>query len=100
MRKSARVYDKEFKLNAVKLYLEGRGTRGLEKVATDLGIPPATLYNWIKLYAAGGAEEFVGSGNLKPSNAEVYQLRRKLAETTAERDILKKALAIFSQRKP
>lgn len=100
MIKAARTYDKEFKLNAVKLYLENKGTRGIEKVADDLGIPPATLYNWIKLFAAGGAGEFVGSGNLKPANAELYQLKRKLADMTMERDILKKALAIFSQRKP
>lgn len=100
MNKSSRTYDKEFKINAVKLYHEGKGGKGIEKIAADLGIPSSTLYNWVKLFAAGGADEFVGSGNIKPSNVEVYQLKRKLADVTAERDILKKALAIFSQRKP
>ena len=40
-----RAYDKEFKLNAVKLYKE-RG-RSLSQVSEELGIPSATLAGWI-----------------------------------------------------
>ena len=38
-----RIYDKEFKVNAVKLYTTG--DRSLSKVREELGIPNATLYN-------------------------------------------------------
>ena len=60
----------------------------------------STLYAWVKVFEGGGAEEFSGSGNIKPSNTELYKLKRELADVTMERDILKKALAIFSRRKP
>lgn len=94
----SRTYDKEFKLNAVKLYKEG--VKGLEGIAKDLGIPASTLYAWVRAFDKGGIEEFSGSGNIKPSNTELYRLKRELADITMERDILKKALAIFSRRKP
>ena len=97
MKIPSRTYDKEFKINAVKLYKEGN--KGLEGIAKDLGIPMSTLYAWVKVFEGGGAEEFSGSGNIKPSNTELYKLKRELADVTMERDILKKALAIFSRRK-
>jgi transposase len=43
-----------------------------------------------------GAEAFPGQGHLKPSDAKVMQLRKELAIAREERDILKKALSIFS----
>lgn len=92
-----RKYDREFKLNAVKLYREGG--RGLVKVATDLGIPMTTLATWIKEFKENGEESFPGSGSLKPCNEEVFRLRKELADVKQERDILKKAVAIFSKAK-
>jgi transposase len=43
-------------------------------------------------------EAFPGHGKLKPADEELRQLRRKLADVEEERDILKKALAVFSKR--
>ena len=89
-----RAYDKEFKLNAVKLYKE-RG-RSLSQVSEELGIPSATLAGWIQTYEKDKGEAFPGKGYLKPSDAEVAQLRKELAIAREERYILKKALGIFS----
>ena len=36
---------------------------------------------------------------LMPCNEEVYRLRKELADVRQERDILKKAVAIFSKAK-
>ncbi len=40
---------------------------------------------------------FPGKGHLKPQDEELRRLRKKLADVEEERDILKKALAIFSK---
>jgi transposase-like protein len=89
-----RSYDKEFKLNAVKLYLESGTT--YKKVSDDLGIPTATLVGWVEGHKKSGSEAFPGKGHLRPSDAEVAALRKELASVREERDILKKALGIFS----
>eukprot|EP01012_Entosiphon_sulcatum_P017752 TRINITY_DN22495_c0_g1_i1.p2 TRINITY_DN22495_c0_g1~~TRINITY_DN22495_c0_g1_i1.p2 ORF type:complete len:100 (+),score=3.74 TRINITY_DN22495_c0_g1_i1:186-485(+) len=93
-KRTLRIYDKEFKLNAIGLYLSSG--RSLKEISTELGIPPATLATWIDSHKKEGAEAFPGKGNLKASDAEVAQLRKELAIAREERDILKKALGIFS----
>ncbi len=45
-----------------------------------------------------GEEDFSDKGHLKPSDAEAVNLRKELAIVREERDILKKALGIFSSR--
>ena len=89
-----RVYDKEFKMNAVKLYVTGE--RSLTQVSQELGIPGGTLAGWVQSYQADKAEAFPGKGQLKPSDIEVSRLIKELAIAREERDILKKALGIFS----
>jgi transposase len=89
-----RKYDKEFKQNAVNLCL--KDDRSYREIAKDLGIAPSTLASWIEAYQKDGSQAFPGKGHLKPSDAEVAQLRKELAHVREERDILKKALGIFS----
>ena len=92
-----RNYDKEFKLNAVNLYLQSG--RSYQQVGDELGIPAATLVGWVLAHKKEGEEAFPGKGNLKPSDAEIAQLRRDLATAREERDILKKVLGIFSSQR-
>jgi transposase len=89
-----RSYDKEFKINAAKLYLEG--SRSYKQVGDELGIPESTLAQWVIKHQKGGVEAFPGKGHLKPEDAELARLRKELAVAKEERDILKKALGIFS----
>lgn len=88
-----RVYDKEFKLNAIKLHLESG--RSPAQISKELDIPYGTYFDWIKEYKQEG-EAFPGKGYDKSSNVEVMKLRKELAIAREERDILKKALGIFS----
>jgi len=81
----------------VKLYRES-GKR-LLKQALDLGIAITTLAAWVKQFKELGLESFSGSGALKPSDEELYRLRKELANVKQERDILKKVAAIFSKPK-
>jgi len=94
MSRKARNYDKEFKLNAVSLCLSS--DRGYSEIAKDLGVPSSTLHSWVEAHKKDGKEAFPGKGHLKASDAEVAQLRKELAIAREERDILKKALGIFS----
>jgi transposase len=87
-------YDKEFKQNSVNLCL--RNDKSCGEVAKDLGIASSTLASWVEAYKKDGKEAFPGKGYLKPSDAEVTNLRKELSIVREERDILKKALGIFS----
>jgi transposase-like protein len=93
-RRIARTYDKEFKLNAIRLFLESG--RPSKQISAELGIPDGTLVTWVRSYKKNGGDVFPGKGNVKPSDEEVINLRKELAIAREERDILKKALGIFS----
>ena len=84
-------FDKDFKIAAVKMVTEA-GHKAAE-VARSLDIHPNMLYIWKRKYADNGEKAFVGKGHL----TEVAALRRKLREVEMERDILKKAVGIFSK---
>ena len=92
----SRTYDKEFKLNAIELYKNGKKPAD---VCRDLGIPDGTFYGWLEQYNKNGLNSFPGSGNINEIDKEVSRLKKELADTQLERDILKKALAIFSRQK-
>jgi len=90
----SRSYDKEFKLNAIELYKNGKGGT---QICHDLGIPNSTFWGWMAEHNKDGAKSFPGSGNIKDSNKDMQQLQKELDDVKMERDILKKALAIFSR---
>lgn len=86
-------YDKDFKLSAVQLYLSSRAS--IDKIATDLGVSRASLGKWVASYKRDGERSFPGSGHVVEE--ELRALKRQLHLVTQERDILKKAVAIFSE---
>jgi transposase-like protein len=95
--RNTRRYDKEFRINAVK-HLKS-SDKGLREVAESLGIPVSTLSGWVKEYEQHGEQSFPGSGKIKPCNEEYYRLKKELDDVKMERDVLKKAVAIFSKAK-
>ena len=95
--RNIRRYDKEFRVNAVK-HLKN-SDKSLKEVAESLGIPVSTLSGWVKEYEQHGEKSFPGSGKIKPCNEEYYRLKKELDDVKIERDILKKAVAIFSKAK-
>ena len=90
-----RTFSAEFKLEAVRLVRE-RGVK-TSQAAQDLGLHENVLRKWVKDHAADGDRAFPGRGKQRPDDAEVSRLRRELAKTKAERDILKKAIAFFTK---
>ena len=73
--------------------------RDLYDVCKDLEIRPDMLRKWIKKFENDGMDAFPGSGRLKPEDEENRRLRRENERLRMERDILKKAVAIFSDRR-
>jgi transposase len=90
-----KYYDREFKVNAVRLVTE-RG-RPVAEIARDLGINENMLWRWRKELAEEPDQAFPGKGHLQDKDEEIRQLRKELADTREERDILKKVVAIFSK---
>ena len=84
-------FDRDFKISAVKMVTEG-GHKAAE-VARSLGIHQNQVYNWKRKFSDQGEKAFPGKGHL----TELAALRRKLRDVEMERDILKKAVGIFSK---
>lgn len=95
MPKEQRTFTKEFKLEAVRLVQKSGKSQA--QIARDLGIADSTLHHWCKEFTEAGEKAFPGSGNPAVEAEEIRRLRRELEVTRQERDILKKALAIFSR---
>ena len=87
-----RKYDEQFKRDAVNLLTSSNRT--LTQVAADLGIKYDLLSRWRKELNKSGKQSFPGNGNAR--DEELARLRKEIAEVKLERDILKKAVAIFS----
>ena len=86
-------YTKEFKLEAVRMLEAGeKNGRQIEK---DLGIGSGQVYRWRKELQAAGERAFPGNGT--PRDEELVRLRKEVATLREERDILRKAVAIFSK---
>lgn len=80
-----RKYDDEFKLQALKMVENGQSVRS---VAQNLGISEILLHNWKR----------TRHSNRSALEQENSLLKAKLKQIETERDILKKALSIFSRQ--
>lgn len=85
---SRRRYSREFKLEAVRLLIEG--DRGLAQTARDLNINRTMLSGWRKQYLEDPEGAFLGSGRRKRQDEDLKKLRREIEELREEREILKK----------
>lgn len=83
-------YTNEFKQQAVQLALSGEKSKA--QSARDLGITENMLYAWIAQYGPEAPPPV--AADLQAENA---RLRKALARAEMERDILKKAIGIFSE---
>ena len=70
----------------------------LAQAARDLGINDNLLSRWKKEVEAQGQQAFPGQG--RAQDEELAQLRRLVEVLRREREILKKAVVIFSQHLP
>ena len=95
MAKEQRTFTKEFKLETVRL-AETSG-KPITELARELGISDSTIHNWRKEFAQHGTDAFPGSGHQTALEEENRRLKRELEIAKQERDILKKAIIVFSR---
>ena len=95
------TYTQEFKDNAVDLAIN---SGKVSETAKNLGIPDSTLHTWVKLSKKDNI--VIMSQNNKKLNkkinignllSEVQELKKKLAKSEQEKEILKKAAAYFAK---
>jgi len=87
---SRRLYGDEFKDQAVRLVKDTGDS--IPSIAADLGISAVNLRRWVRESRDSGA----GSSLSKDEAAELVRLRRENKKLKAQRDILKKATALFA----
>lgn len=92
-KKRRKHYSREFKIKAVELSNQ-RGN--LSEVAAELEVRDSTLRRWKKHYNSGK----LNANGVKIKSKEELELqavKKELYEIRLERDILKKAVSIFSK---
>jgi transposase len=95
--KTRRKYDSTFKEDVLKMISSGRP---ISEVSQVLGVSASLLHRWYKTALSGttpGKTGTVASATQNSSFAEIERLKADLRRTEQERDILKKALGIFSR---
>ena len=93
-----RQYTNEFKVEAVRL----AESIGGNQAAKRLGIPDSSMWNWIRLNRSGELKAANGTAVLVKRSvmeveAENSRLRRELASTKLDLEIVKKAAAYFAK---
>jgi transposase len=94
--KPRRKYDAEFKRDVLKMISSGRS---VQDISHSLGINSNMIHKWKaqhnEVFGKKGSYPDVVSGSV--SDADQEQLKARIRELEQERDILKKALGIFSR---
>lgn len=96
MTQTRKLYDKQFKISAAKVVLEGERT--VSQLSDELGIKDSTLRRWAKEYDELGEAAFPGNGSPKANeDYEIVKLRKQLDELEMENRLLKNFRAFLSQ---
>jgi transposase len=98
MNNHQRHYDRQFKQEAVRLYETSGKT--IAEIEADLGIAPGLLSKWRAQVKHDGQRAFPGSGRQTETDAELRRLQKENTLLRQERDILKKAIQVFSRIEP
>ncbi len=91
--KKRRKYGKEFQQDVLNMLKTGN--KSVPELSKELGIADQVIYRWNKKYNGNYSKE---EEKLSEQEKELRELRAQLADVTEERDILKKAVSIFSKQ--
>ena len=86
------IYDKEFKKTIVSLLESGKS---VSELSTEYSVSLASINRWRTEFSK---DKNIGSSKVNlESTLKIKALEKALKEVTLERDILKKAVSIFSK---
>jgi transposase len=91
--KKRRRYSKEFREDVVNMIKTG--DKSVPEISRELEIAEAVIYRW---YKKSQGDNEIRTENVIDRDKEIRELRKRLAEVEEERDILKKAVSIFSRQ--
>ena len=91
-----RTYNRAYKLQALELVKTSH--KSINEIERDLGITPGLLHKWKARMKGDGEQAFEGKGRLKEDEELIRRLKRENEVLRQEREVLKKAMAIFSER--
>ena len=93
-----KIYNKSFKVLAVKMILEDN--QKVSKAAKELGISASMLARWVYEYETYGEEKsFPGNGNeIVNKDFEIKKLNKKINNLRMENEILKKFQAFLKDQ--
>ncbi len=89
----AKVYEVEFKVMIVELLNSGRS---IKEISDEYSLNDSMLRRWKREFKEK-LGDFTKKRELSKEELELKLLRKELKEITLERDILKKAVSIFSK---
>ena len=91
-------YSREFKIEALRLLeTSGKSAAPLER---EFDIGSGNPSRWKRKMAEDGEDAFPGHDSRAREQKEIRQLKQEVNALTQERDILKRTIATFSERKP
>ena len=89
-----RTYSRAFKMQALDLVKTGQ--KSISAIERELGITPGLVHKWEARMKRDGVQAFPGKGHQKEDEEQSRRLKREVEVLRQAREILKKALAIFS----
>ncbi len=89
----ANKYENDFKVTIVELLKSGKKVKD---VSDEYSLSEGMLRRWRREYEAKSGD-FTKKKELSQEELEIKSLKKELKETMLERDILKKAVSIFSK---
>ena len=84
-------YDEDFKKMIVELYTDQK--KPASEIEREYGVSNASIYKWVEEYSPIKTDD-----GTVTNNKEIKKLKKELAQTKEELEILKKAIAIFTQK--
>ena len=93
LKKRHRKYDADFKKEVLKMIESGRSVTDLSQ---SLGIGSNLIYTWVKR-SKSSSTDATSAASVLVLDEEKVAMQKRIRELEMERDILKKALGIFSR---
>lgn len=101
VRRRRKAASPEFRREVLRMV--ARGDKSIPEIEQDLGLTKGIVYRWVERYGGGLEDAGIRQGghdhpaNLQEAEAEIRRLKKALAQAEEEREVLKKAVRIFSR---